>query len=126
MRSVRQNGFVSVLVIATIALIGVEILVLTAGSNAILFQSNTAYLDACEQNLIASGLAWAEKNIKHGSQEGFDKPVSFDITDMNISRTTLSVTVNTPKNGEADVQVDSSVSRNRQRFRCKQKYRIKL
>lgn len=100
--------------------------VLASGSNTILFQTNDAYLHACQQNLVASGLAWAQKNAKHPRPEGLGKPVSLDITDMHLGRATLSVTVNTPKNGQADIQVDSSVSRHRQRFRSSRKYRIEL
>ena len=75
MKRVKQNGFVLVLVIAIISLIGVEMFVLAGSSNIILFQTNDAYLEACEQNLAASGLAWAEKNIKNekGDEVGYIK-----------------------------------------------------
>jgi len=56
-RKEKRDGFVLVIVIITIALIGAEMFVLTGGSNTILFQTNNAYLQACQQNLIASGLA---------------------------------------------------------------------
>lgn len=124
MRSVRQNGFVSVLVIATIALIGVEILVLAGGSNAILFQSNTAYLDACEQNLIASGLAWAELNVKNQSRETFNRIIELDVTNMNIRGATLNLTIGNPRDKSAEVQINTSCSRGKQTIRYNRKYRI--
>jgi hypothetical protein len=125
-RKEKTDGFVLVILLAIITLIAVDMYILTSGSNTLLFQTNDAYLRACQQNLIASGLAWVQQNVKHPRREGFGKPLSLDITDMNISRAALSVTVNTPVNGQADVRVDSSVSRNRQRFSSKQKYLIKL
>jgi len=40
-------------------------LVLAGGANTMLFQSDTAYLQAVERNLVASGLAWAKRNTKN-------------------------------------------------------------
>jgi len=117
---------VLILVITAIALIGTQMFVLTGNSNIIMFQSDTAYLQACNRNLVASGLAWAEHNTKSRNQEIFDKPINLDITDMNIRRSALSVTINIAKNKETDVQIDSSVSRGRRTLRHNKKYRIGL
>ena len=147
-RKGKRNGFVLVIVIVTIALIGAEMFVLTGGSNTILFQANTAYLQACERNLTASGLAWAQKNIKAGNKESFDpvrnsktlnnitteveisngvdKSVNLDITYTSVSRSALSVTINTQGNGETDVQISSTVSRGRQTLSHNKKYQIGL
>jgi hypothetical protein len=56
MKKQRQKGFALVLVITAMAVIGLEMYVLTGGSNTMLFQSDTAYLEACKRNLITSGL----------------------------------------------------------------------
>jgi len=126
MKKIKQNGFVLVVVIMSIAIIAIEMAVLTGGSNAILFQTNTAYLQACRRNLVASGLAWAEKNIKNGNKQIFDKTVELDIADMNIRRASLSVTVRAPVNKKAEVQINSSVSRGRRTLRHKGKYHINV
>ena len=125
-RQEKKAGFVMVIIIVMIALVTVEMFALTGGSNTILFQADNAYLEAVEQNLIASGLAWAEKNIKQRDQESVYKPVILDTFDMSIPRSTLTVTVSTPRKEGADIQIESSVSRNRQSLRHKKKYRIKL
>ena len=126
MKKIKKNGFILVIVIVTIALMGAEMFVLTGGSNAILFQANTAYLQAAERNLTASGLAWAEKNIRDGGQESFDKSVKLDITDMDIRRSALSITINMRKNEKTGVQIDATVSRGRQTLRRNKKYPIEL
>lgn len=126
MKKIRQNGFVSVLVITTIALIGVEILVLTAGSNAILFQSNAAYLDACERNLVASGLAWVEQNVKNENIKSFNETVELNTADMNIRKSTLSVTIARPADKQAEVQINASYGWGRQILKLNDKYQIEL
>ena len=121
MEKIRQNGFVLVLVIATIGLIGAEMFILTGISNSILFQADTAYLEACEQNLAASGLAWVRKN---SGKENIDKTIKLDVSDMDISRSTLSVTIEEPKSEEAKVRISTSCTCGRQTFAHSDKYRI--
>jgi hypothetical protein len=111
--------------ISTDSSIGLEErFILAGGSNIILFQANNAYLTACERNLVESGLAWAEKNIKKNSEETFDKSIKLDITGMNIGRAALSVAVNAPENEETEVEINACCSRGRQTFRHKKKYLV--
>lgn len=124
MKNLRQNGFVLVLVITAIALIGAEMFVLTGMANTILFQSDIAYLEAVERNLVASGLAWASRNIKNQSKETFNKTIELDVTDMNIRRSTLAVIIAMPKDKQAEVQIDTSCGRGRNTLRHSNKYHI--
>ncbi len=124
MKRRRENGFVMLLIIVALALIAVEIFVLTAGSNTILFQANDAYLEACERNLTASGLAWAQRSMKRPEAETFDKSIKLDLSDMNIRGSALSVTIGQPENEQSHIQVITSCRRGRQRLRHSGKYRI--
>jgi hypothetical protein len=108
MKHRMQNGFVLLLVIVAIGLIGAEMFVLTGSSNQILFQSDTAYLQACERNLATSGLAWAKRNIKNTGKETFDRPIELDVSSMNIYGATLSVNIITAEDEEAEVQINTS------------------
>jgi hypothetical protein len=121
MEKIRQNGFVLVLVIAVIGLIAAEMFILTDISNSILFQADTAYLEACEQNLASSGLAWVRKN---SGKENIGKTIKLDVSDMDISRSALSVTIEEPKSKEAKVRISTSCTRGRQTFTHSDKYRI--
>ncbi len=126
MKKLRQNGFVLILVITAIAVIGIEMFVLAGIANNMQFQSNTAYLKACERNLLASGLVWARQNVQDRGREIFDKTIELDVNEMNIRGSTLSVTISTPAEEEPEVQINTSCSRGRQTLKGSGKYRVGL
>lgn len=126
MKHQRQNGFVLILVVVAIALIGAEMIVLTDSANKILFQSDTAYLQACQRNLVISGLAWAKRNIKDEGKETFNRSIELDVNSMSIHGATLSVNIGTPKDEETEVQINTSCSHDRRTLRQNDKYRIRL
>ncbi len=126
MKGLKRNGFVMVLVITAMAVIAVEMFALAGIANTMQFQSHSAYLQACERNLLASGLAWAEQNIQNESGDILDKTVELDVSRMNIRAAALDVTTETPAGGQAQVQVNSSCTRGRQTLTGEGRYRIEL
>ena len=126
MKNERKNGFVLVLVILAMAVIGATMLVLSAGANTMVFQSNTAYLQACERNLVASGLAWAKQQIKSQSKENLDRTIRLDVTETDIRGSTLAVFIRVPTDKGPEVQINASCSRARRTLRHDDKYRIEL
>ncbi|MFC1738114.1 hypothetical protein ACFL1G_03580 [Planctomycetota bacterium] len=118
----RENGFVLLLVVAMLGLIGAEMFVLTGGSNVILLQTDTVYLQACRDNLRASALAWAQMNVKNNAEENFDKTIQLDVSEMQIPRSELSVTISAPEMKKAKVEISASCSRSRQTLKCNEKY----
>jgi hypothetical protein len=126
MKNTRQNGFVLILVIVAIAVIGIQMSVLGDIANTMQFQSQTAYLKACERNLLASGLLWAKENVREKSSEIFDRTIQLDVSKLNIRDSALAVTANIASDEEAEVQIDTSCSRSRQTLRETGKYRIEL
>lgn len=126
MKNERKNGFVLVLVILAMAVIGATMLVLSAGANTMVFQSNTAYLQACQRNLVASGLAWAKQQIKSQSKENLDRTIRLDVTETDIRGSTLAVFIRIPTDKEPEVQINASCSRARRTLRHDDKYRIEL
>ncbi|HUW20390.1 MAG TPA: hypothetical protein VMW16_13920 [Sedimentisphaerales bacterium] len=124
MKKPRQKGFVLILVVTAIGLAGMEMFVLTGMSNAMLFESDAAYLRACERNLTASGLAWAKLNIKSQNKEAFGKTKELDVAEMNIQGGGLSITIGAPSDREAEVEISTVCTRARQTFRHSGKYRI--
>jgi len=121
-----ENGFVLVLVIMVVAIIGIEMFTLTGIANRMQFQSQRAYLRACERNLLASGLAWARRNIPDKTGESSTKSIQLDVSEMNIRAAALDVTIRVGPEKEADVLVNTSCSRGRQTFRGGGTYRIGL
>jgi len=137
MKKLKKHGFVLVLVIIVMALIGMVMFVLTEGANTMLFQSNRAYLEAVERNLIISSLTWAKQNIKSQKAEIFNKTIDLDIADLNIQDATLNIVVSPaplrprPSPGrardkEAEVEISTSCSRGRRTLRHHDKYKIRI
>jgi len=117
---------VLILVIVAIAVIGVQMSVLADIANTMQFQSQTAYLKACERNLLASGMVWAKENAREKSSEIFDKTIQLDVSELNIRDSALDVTISIASDEEAEVRIDTSCSRSRQTLRETGKYRIEL
>jgi len=117
---------VLILVIVAIAVIGVQMSVFADIANTMQFQTQNAYLKACERNLLASGLVWAKENVREKSSEIFDRTIQLDVSKLNIRDSALAVTANIASDEEAEVQIYTSCSRSRQTLRETGKYRIKL
>jgi Tfp pilus assembly protein PilV len=124
MRKTRQKGFVLILVIVAIAVITVQMSVLADIANTMQFQSNAAYLKACQRNLLASGLTWTRENTRIKSDEIFDKTIQLDVSKMNIRDSALNVTIRRTSDSQAEVQIDTSCSRGRQTQKSTGKYEI--
>jgi len=121
-----ENGFVLLLVILAIAVVGIEMFVLTNISGTMQFQSHTVYLQACERNLMASGLAWARQNIRNKSGQTSGGKIELDVSEMNILNSALDVTINMPSDREAEFFISSSCSRGRQTRKGGNTFRIDL
>jgi hypothetical protein len=126
MKKIRQNGFVLLLVIMAIALVGTATCVLAGGANIMLFQSDTVYLQACERNLMASGLAWAKQNIKNRNQGSFNKMVELDTANLGIRGSSLNVFISISRDKQAEVQINTSCSRARRTFKRDNRYMIEF
>ena len=97
---------------------------LTAASNTMLYQSNTAYLQACERNLIASGLAWSKINLQKESGETSGEMVELDVTEMNIRGSSLNVKLSVPAENRPQIQIRTSCSRGRKTLTSDKTYSI--
>ena len=126
MKRLKRNGFIMLFIIVMIALIGIQLSVIAAVANIMSYQSDEAYLKACERNLKASGLAWARRNIQNNSGDLLNKTVQLDITAMDIRGSVLNVNINVPEGGEPEVRINTSCTRGRQTIKRDKKYTIEL
>jgi hypothetical protein len=126
MKNKRQKGVALILAIVAMAIIGLDMHVLSSGTNTMLYQSDRAYLEACKRNLIMSGLNWAKLNTKNNNSETFEKSVKLDVKNLNIRDSSLNVTVSIPTNEELQAQINVSCSRSRRTLRSNEKYQIRL
>lgn len=126
MKRRKRKGLVLVLVVTVIAVIGIQMFALAGIANTMQFQSHTAYLRACERNLLASGLGWAKQNIQNKAGEIPGKTVELDVSRMGIRGSALGVTISTQADGPGEVRVESSCTRGRQTLNGDSKYKIYL
>ena len=126
MKNQKRRGFVLIIVIMAIIIIGIEMFALSNIANTMQFQSQNAYLKACRRNLLASGLAWAMENTRKKNIEILDKTVQLDVSELNILGSALDVTVNKTSEEETEVQINTSCSRGRQTLKGAGKFRIEF
>lgn len=119
----RRNGFVLVLVIVAIIIVGIELFVLAGMANTMQFQSHRAYVKACERNLLASGLAWARQNPQKSPGKDPGQRIQLDVSEMDILGSVLEVTFGAAGD-EPEVRIHTSCRRGRQTLRGSGTYKI--
>jgi hypothetical protein len=124
MKIMKEKGFILFLIIVIMAFMAVIMAILASAVNTMYFQTNSAYLKACERNLKASGFAWARQGIKNKDGENIDNLVELDVNDLNIRESVLKVRINIPADKEPEVQIDTSCSRGRQSLKHITRYKI--
>lgn len=120
-----KKGFILLLVIILIALVGIVMSFLTSASNTVLYQANNMYLQACQRNLTASGLAWAKINLQKDSSETSDKMIELDVTEMDIRGSSLAVNLSKSTQAQPQVQIRTSCSRGRKTLTSDMSYTIR-
>ncbi|MHC4510038.1 MAG: hypothetical protein ACYTAO_13955 [Planctomycetota bacterium] len=126
MKALKKRGFVLILVITAMAVIGIEMFVLAGVANTMQFQSHGAYLQACRRNLMASGLAWAKQNIPDKTGEVVPQTIELDVSKMNVRGSDLDLTVSPPSDQQVEILIKTSCTRGRQTLRGENKYNIAL
>ena len=121
-RKTKPNGFVMLFVVVILALIGMYMIVLASDANIFLFQADRAYLEACQQNLTASGLNWAKKNV--GTSKTAIGPIELDTSDMRIKNAVLRVKFAAGEKGKSQVEINTSCSKARQRLSSVKKFTV--
>ena len=118
-----QNGFIMLFVVVILALIGMYMIVLVSDANTFIFQADRAYLEACQQNLTASGLNWAKKNV--GTSKTAIGPIELDASDMRIKNAVLRVKLTAGEKGKSQVEINASCSKARQRLSSVKNFTLK-
>lgn len=114
MSEARRSGFILVYVIMLLAIAAVVMLVLTEGSNTMLFQADASYLQALDRNLAASGLAWARHQAAKVEPMATDGPVSLDTRLLADGRASLAVEITKRSGAGTACRIETSVAKGRQ------------
>ena len=98
-------------------------IVLVSDANIFGFQADRAYLEACQQNLTASGLNWAKRNV--GTSKTAIGSIELDTSDMRIKNAVLRVKLTAGEKGKSQVEINTSCSKARQRLGSVKKFTLK-
>ncbi len=124
MKTCKKNrkGIILIFVIVVFAMVEMFMIIMAGSSNTFIFQADRDYLNACKQNLTASGLTWAKKNIS--SSKAHVSIIELETNDMNIKNSALKVTVIGGEKGSVQVKINTSCTRGRQTITSDQKFMI--
>jgi len=120
----RNRGAVLTLVIVAVMLVGIVMLVLTEGSNTMLFQADTAYLQAVERSLIASGLAWAKERVSSNVDMQSTEPVELNTAAFGLPNAKLVVRIVDTQNSTAKVQIETSCHKGRRTLKSSRTFSV--
>jgi len=120
----QRGGFVLVLAITAISLVGAAVFVLTEGAKTMLFQADLAYLESVEQNLTASGMAWARRNVRSLDKEDLGKATTLDVAVMGVRNPVLTVRIGAAADKAVEVEIATSCTKGRRTLTSRKTYRI--
>jgi len=126
MKTRNCKGFLLTLVIVALALMGVVMAVLAEGANTMLFRADTAYVQAVERNMTASGLAWARARITGGNVPAVAEPIDLDAPAFGARNATLTVSILNVQDTQAKVRIRAGCSRGRCTLDTCRDYAIEL
>lgn len=113
MRTRNNKGFFLTFVIVALVMMSTLLFVLAGGSNAMLFHADTAYLQAVERNLTASGLAWARANASARGTAAVGEPVELGTESFDVPNAALIVAITQVRAEQATVRVATSCAKGR-------------
>lgn len=119
----RNRGTILTFVIVALMLMGVVMFVLTGGANTMLFQADTAYVQAVERVLIASGLAWASERASSNAGSPSTEPVELNTAAFGLQNAKLIVRILGVQDNTAHVHVETSCHKGRRTLHTSRDYR---
>ena len=116
MKQAERNGFAIILAVAAVALVGAAVLLLADMSDTLMFDSDLAYLQACNRNLSASALAWARQNQDKLRDSGPSERIQLDVERLGIPAGNLNVAPLKDREKVLRVQIDTQCGRNKMKL----------
>jgi len=125
MRQTNRNGYVIILAVTAIALVGAALFILAGLANSMLFDANQAYLQAYNRNLSASALAWTQHNSDKLSGSAQAEEIRLDISRLNIPDGDLRITLLEPRRKHPRLQIDTECRCDRMKLKRSDTYLIR-
>ncbi|MBE0534964.1 MAG: hypothetical protein IH624_04780 [Phycisphaerae bacterium] len=102
----NEKGFILFLAVAMIPLIGVAMLLLTGGVGIMAGEEKLTRRQACREDLLASGRAWADHNRNRLAASETGIAVPLDVTEFGLKHAMCSVTLDGITEGEIQVTIE--------------------
>ncbi len=122
----RNRGAILTFVIVALMLMGVVMFVLTGGANTMLFEADTAYVQALERNLIASGLAWAKERASSPVGLPDREPVDLNTAAFGLPGTKLVVQMLGVQDNTAQVHIETLCHKGRRELHTSRDYQFTI
>ena len=124
MKQSNRNGYVIILAVTAIALVGAALFILAGLANSLLFDANQAYLEACNRNLAASALAWAQHNRSKISASSKTEQIQLDVSYLDIPDGDLRITLLEPGGKPSRLQINTQCRRETMKLKRSDTYLI--
>ena len=124
MKYPARHGFVLILAIVAIALVGASLLILAGLANSLLFDANQVYLEAYNRNLTASALVWAQHNRDELNDSSKTEQIQLDISHLNIPDGDLRITPLEPRKRTTRIQINTECRREAMKLKRSDVYLI--
>ncbi len=116
MKRAERSGYANILAVAAVALVAAAVVVLADTSDTLMFDSDLAYLQACNRNLSASALAWAKQNQDKLRDSGPSEGIQLDVEQLGIPAGNLNVSPLKAREKGLRVQIDTQCGRNKMKL----------
>lgn len=113
MKHTKNNGFVFLMAILTIPLVGAAMFLMIVGSRTVTADADRAYLNACNRNLIDSALTLLNHAPQNALPQLPDRTIALDIDALQILSAQLTLTFPEPNAPTDPIILKSTCSRHR-------------
>ncbi len=120
----RNHGAILTFVIVALMLMGVVMFVLTGGTNTMLFEADTAYVQAVERSLVASGLAWAKERASSNVGAPNRESVELNTAAFGLPGTKLVVQMLGVQDNTAKIHIETLCHKGRRTLHTARDYRL--
>jgi hypothetical protein len=124
MKTTREEGFILTMVILFLGLMSIVLLFLNEGVQTTLSQADRMYLAAVEQNLAASGAAWAASQLSADHPIPADRALDLDSKAFGDHPCGLSVRLAKRSDSRSEVVVSTTCAKSRWEFSRSRTYAI--
>ena len=113
MRPDRQKGFVLVVVIMFMMMLGLTLAILSSHLKNLAYETTTERLKVYNDNLVTSSMAWAKRNVKQLAEKTAGQTIDLDVSELSINGARAAITVTAIQGDKIKIDLTAECSRGR-------------